>query len=100
MHTVGQLIVNQTAAPFLEPLGPMGKPRGAGMCVTGCTEGSSWEIKHFLLCIWVSYVCGSSYKGYFMNLNNKNLYKYTCTYLYNAYGSNKEQVNNGELNTL
>lgn len=35
-----------------------------------------------------------------MNLNNKNLYKYTCTNSHDAYGGNKEQVSNGELNAL
>lgn len=35
-----------------------------------------------------------------MNLNNKNLYKYTCTNSHNAYGGNKEQVSDGELTAL
>lgn len=35
-----------------------------------------------------------------MNLNNKNLYKYTYTSLPNAYGGNKEDISNGELNAL
>ena len=42
----------------------------------------------------------SSHKGYFMNLNNKNLYKYTYTNSHNAYGGHKELVSNGELNAL
>lgn len=42
----------------------------------------------------------SSHKGYFMNLNNKNLYKDAYTNSHNAYGGNKEQVSNGELSAL
>lgn len=42
----------------------------------------------------------SSYKGYFMNLNNKNLYKHTSINSHNAYGGNKEQVSNGEITAL
>lgn len=42
----------------------------------------------------------SSYQGYFMNWNHKNLYKDTDTNSHNAYGGSKEQVSNGELNAL
>lgn len=35
-----------------------------------------------------------------MNLNNKNVYKYTCRNSHSAYGGNKKRVSNGELNAL
>ena len=35
-----------------------------------------------------------------MNLNDKNLYKYTHTNSHNVCGGHKEQVSNGELDAL
>lgn len=98
MHTVGQLIMNQTAAPFLEPLGSIGKPHGAKRWQGA--QKALLEKLNISSCVSELAMYGSSYKGYFMNLNNKNLYNYTCTNLHNTFGGNKEQVSNGELNAL
>lgn len=74
----------------------MGKPHGAGMWQGA--QKALLEKLNISSCVSEPAMYGSSYKGYFMNLNNKNLYKYICTNLHNAYGGNKEQVSNGELN--